>query len=154
MNSLRRLRRLWNRFFQRPDRFSSDIDPCERLSRFILKKDYIKRAKNRVSPQAFVPSPRTRETSVYRTERCAEQTIWEIGDTYVTALHPEHKPVLGRGDLIAQEVFNHQIRVVSSPHPHPRHANIVGWPAEPEKILMIATELADRATLVIRPTTS
>ena len=87
MNSLPRLRRFWNRFFQKPDRCSSAVAPHERLSRFILTKSYIKRAKNRVSPQAFLPSSRTGETSVYRTERCAERTIWEIGDTYVTALH-------------------------------------------------------------------
>lgn len=154
MNSLRRLRRFWNRFFQRPDRLSSAVAPHERLSRFILTKNYIKRTKNRVSPQAFLPSSRTGETSVYRTGRCTEEIIWEIGDTYVTGLHPEHKPVLGRGDLIAQEVFNAQIRVAPSSHPHPLHANMVGWPIEREKALMIATQLADGATPVIRPTTS
>lgn len=154
MSYLDRLRRFWDRIYQKPDLLPSDIDPRERLSRFILTKRHIKPATSRVSPQAFIPSTRTAETSVYRTERCAEQAIWEIGDNYVTALHPSHKPVIGRADLIAQVVFTQQLRVVSSPVPHPRHANIIGWPVEREKILMIATELADKATLIIRSPTS
>lgn len=149
---LDRLRKFWDRIFQKSDLLPSFIDPSERLSRFILTRRYIKSSRNSVSPQAFMPSTRTRETSVYRTEQCSETAIWEIGDNYVTALHPEHKPIVGRGDLITHDILNNRhLRVVTSPVPHPRHANIVDWPVEKEKILMIATELAHGATLVIRP---
>lgn len=154
MSYLDQLRRFWHRIFRKPDRLPSDIDPRERLSRFILTKRHIKPATRRVSPQAFIPSTKTAETSVYRTERCAEQAIWEIGDNYVTGRHRERKPVIGRADLITQVIFSQKLRVVSSPTPHPRHANIIGWPLEREKILMIATELADRAALIIRSPTS
>ncbi len=77
--------------------------------------------------------------------------IWEIGDRYVTDLHRESKPVLGRGDLIAQRVIELKLRVVPSPAPHPKHANIVDWPVEKHKRLKIATKLArEGAILVIR----
>ncbi len=82
MSCLDRLRRFWDRIFQKPDLLPSDKDPRERLSRFILTKRHIKPATSRVSPQAFIPSTKTAETSVYRTERCAEQAIGETCKHY------------------------------------------------------------------------
>lgn len=68
----------------------------------------------------------------------------------------DHKPVIGRGDLIAQIVFDQQLRVIPHPIPHKRHANIVDWPDEPgsDFELMKATELANQAKLIPRPATS
>jgi hypothetical protein len=36
-------------------------------------------------------------------------------------------------------------------HPHPRHANVIGWPEEKHARKNLARELADRMTLEVRP---
>jgi hypothetical protein len=108
---------------------------------------------DRLSPEAFTPHKTSRETSIYRTDGCSEEKIWELSEKYVTAYRPDHKHALGRGDLAAQIVFDQQLRVISHPFPHPRHANIVDWPDEPGNALelMKATELANRAIRILRP---
>ncbi len=154
LNCLKRLRKFLDRISPKPDTLSPSVDPSERLSRFILTKRYMKSAQKRVTPQAFMPSNKNGETSVYRTEQCTDAAIWEIGNGYVTALRLDSKPVIGRGDLITQDVIKHSLRVIASPDSHPRHANIVDWPVEKAPRLMLATELALRATLVISPTST
>ncbi len=151
LNCLKRLRKFLDRISPKSDTLSPSVVPFERLSRFILTKSYIKSAKKRVTPQAFMPSNKNGETSVYRTGQCMDEIIWEIGDKYVTARHRESKPIVGRGDLIAQDVIKQGLRIIASPAPHPRHADIVDWPAEKSQRLMRAIELAQQATLVIRP---
>lgn len=148
---LRRLRQFWERIFQRASSLPASVQPTERLSRYILGNTLFKRNRTRISPQLFMPSPKTQNTSVYRTQGCPEAEIWNIGDRYVTPLHPEHKPILGRADISAQMVFDSELRVTPHPIPHFRHANIDGWPTELHEQLMKATELAKHAQPVGRP---
>jgi len=147
MNFLGLFVRFWKRISQ--DSISPEIEPDERLSRYVLYNRHMKQG--RLRPQAFLPAPRTRTTSVYRTKGCSEDMIWQLGDRFVTALHREKRPVIGRGDIPAQVVLDQDLRIVSSPTPHARHADILNWPPEEDLLLMKATELATRAALVRRP---
>lgn len=150
MNYLSRFAQFWQRIFPKPEPFKR-VQINEPLSRFVLSKSLLKRSKSRVSPQVFVPSPKTQDTSVYRIMDCSEEEIWDIGDRYVTGLHREHKPVLGRADTTAQNVTGQGLQAIPCPRPHPRHANITGWPQEEHLILMKATALANSSTLLPRP---
>jgi hypothetical protein len=80
-----------------------------------------------------------------------EREIWDVGDEYVTRLHPEHLPVLGRGDLLAKDILGADLRIVPFPDPHPQHADIEGWPSEDEQLEMKLAYLSSKAKLIVRP---
>lgn len=134
---------------------SAQVDPEEQISRYLLRPKLFDISTKTVFAQAFNP-PRmapecpVRQTSVYRTEGCHEQEIWEIGDEYVTKLHRQHFPVLARADLTAKHILNRSLQIVPHPDPHPRHADIEGWPSD-EETEMILVYLASVATLTPRP---
>ena len=137
------------------DSLLQDVDPQERISRYLLLQKSFDAKAQIVFAQAFKPprpkpeSP-VRQTSVYRTQGVGENEIWELGDRYVTALHPKHWPVLGRADLTAKDVSDADLTIVPHPDPHPRHADMEGWPSQDEEVEMKVTYLARKALLVIR----
>jgi hypothetical protein len=114
----------------------------ETLSRFILKKDWI-RADNTVRWNAFSPG-RNGETSVFRTSGISDREIWDIGNREVAAI--QRKLLLGRADITAFTVNKNGLEVMPQEPPE-RHANIVGWPEEREAQKQIAMELAAEAQL-------
>lgn len=86
------------------------------------------------------------DVSVYRTVNLSSEDIWQIGMTYVA--EKRGMPLLGRAELIAYDVIAQGLYVKPDPVPHPRHANISGFPIDNSaKIRMIAIELAARSTL-------
>jgi hypothetical protein len=137
------------------DSLLQDVDPQDRISRYLLLQKSFDAKAQIVLAQAFKPPRPTkdfplRQTSVYRTQGVGEGEIWELGDRYVTLLHPKHWPVLGRADLTAKDVSDADLTIVPHPNPHPRHADIEGWPSQDEEIEMKVTYLARKALLVIR----
>jgi hypothetical protein len=79
-----------------------------------------------------------------------EAEIWQVGEEFVTKLHPKHWPVLGRADISAGEVMAADLRIVPAPAPHPLHADIEGWPTEDEQVEMKLAYLSSKATLIVR----
>ena len=137
------------------DSLLQDVDPQDRISRYLLLQKSFDAKAQIVFAQAFKPPRPTkdfpvRQTSVYRTQGVGEGEIWELGDRYVTLLHPKHWPVLGRADVTAKDVSDADLTIVPHPDPHPRHADIEGWPSQDEEIEMKVTYLACKALLVIR----
>ena len=137
------------------DSLLQDVDPQDRISRYLLLQKSFDAKAQIVFAQAFKPPRPTkdfpvRQTSVYRTQGVGEGEIWELGDRYVTLLHPKHWPVLGRADVTAKDVSDADLTIVPHPDPHPRHADIEGWPSQDEEIEMKVTYLARKALLVIR----
>lgn len=132
------------------------VDPDERISRYLLQRRLFDVEKNCVFAQAFKP-PRTtpeypvRQTSVYRTQGCSEPEVWKIGDKFVTELHARRLPVLARADLFASHILIAGLQIVPNPDPHPRHADIEGWPNEDEQIEMKLAYLSSKANLLVRP---
>ena len=122
------------------------VNPEEPLSRYILGKSYYRSSDNTVKPNAFMPPSDKGNISVYRTVNLSSEDIWQIGMTYVA--QKRGKPLLGRAELIAYDAIAQGLYVKPDPVPHPRHANISGFPIDNSaKTRMIAVELAARSTL-------
>ena len=132
------------------------VDPDERISRYLLRPKWFSIETQSVFAQAFNPTKATsenpiRQTSVYRTQSYSEPDIWKIGNEYVTKLHRQHAPVLARGDLSASHILDAALQIIPKPDPHPKHANIEGWPNDDEQIEMKLAYLASKAKLKVRP---
>lgn len=120
------------------------IRSSEPLARFITQKSYYRPSDKTVRHNTFMPN-RNGQTSVYRIIDLNEPEIFEIGQRFVA--EKLNKSLLGRADITALKITEKDLRVVSAPDPHPRHANIVDWPEEREKNRLIALELAAEAEL-------
>lgn len=139
-----------------PDSALQEVDPQERISRYLLLQKHFDARAQIIFAQAFKPPRPTeefpiRQTSVYRTQGINESEIWGIGAEYVTARHSKRWPVLGRADLTAKDVFDAGLLIVPNPDPHPRHADIERWPGQEEELEMKITYLARKALLVLKP---
>ena len=134
--------------FLRLDRIAEAVSPGERISRYIFEKRHIKTGK--VSFGAFLPS-RAKELSVYRTDRCSERRIWLLGELFVERIRKGKLRILGRGDVSSGIVFEQGLRIVASKQPHPRHANVLGWPDDKPQQQMKAVVLAQKSCLFVRP---
>lgn len=124
------------------------VTPEEPLSRYILEKSHYRTSDSTVKHNAFMPPAGKSDVSVYRTANLSSEDIWQIGITYVA--QKMGKPLLGRAELIAYDAIAQGLYVKPGPVPHPRHANISGFPIDnSSKTRMIAVELAVRATLYL-----
>ncbi len=85
------------------------------------------------------------EVSVYRTKDLTCQQINEIGQLHVAQI--QNKKLLGRAEIVASSILKQDLKIETDPEPHPRHANIIGWPIDKSKHKMIAIELAAEAQL-------
>jgi len=85
------------------------------------------------------------EVSVYRTKDLTCQQINEIGQLHVAEI--QNKKLLGRAEIVTSSILKQDLKVEPEPRPHPRHANIVEWPADKSEYKMIAIELAAEAQL-------
>jgi hypothetical protein len=150
MSFLRALQALFRIIFSRFERVSSRIDPTENISRFIFSKDYFNSEKSAVKVAAFMPKEGG-DISVYRTFSCAEEKIWWLGEWYVARLRKDGRTLLARADLRASDFFAQNLAIKKHPHPHPRHANVSGWPDDKPARKMKATALANVASLRVKP---
>ncbi|OHB75844.1 MAG: hypothetical protein A2Z34_05445 [Planctomycetes bacterium RBG_16_59_8] len=137
--------------FREPELSPENVLPNERITRFVLYHGHFKKETGRVRPEAYTPSRKLKDISVYRTHRTSETDIWSIGEAYVSSLRKDRKPVLARADLSAATITGVGLSVVPHPYPHPRHANVTGWPDDQSERKMKAVELANAATLVAHP---
>jgi hypothetical protein len=122
------------------------VKSTEPLTRYIMSKDHYRPSDNTVKHNIFMP-PRNGELSVYRIENLTSTEIWDIGSEFVSK--PMTKKLLGRADFLAQHVYDQGLNVRPEATPHPRHANIYGWPEDKTRI--IAIELASKAQLYLLP---
>ena len=121
------------------------IDSEELLTRYVFEKTYY-RSDGTVKHNAFMPN-RNGETSVYRISNLNIDEVWNIGEHFVA--RKRNKELLGRTDIGAYHVLNNGLEVKAENDPHPRHANIIGWPEERPKQKMIAVQLAAKAELYL-----
>lgn len=149
MNCLKLLVRLCRVIFARFDRPLDQVNPDEMTTHFIFARDHFNQAKNTVSAAAFMP-PKDKRLSIYRIHCCEEEKIWWLGDWYVSRRRTDKKAVLARGDLQALEFERVQLEIRPERNPHPRHANVLGWPADKPAQKMKAVELAHKARLFVK----
>lgn len=122
-----------------------------RVSRFLLKERWFNRAKNQVKQEAFMPSNKSKNLSVSCTADLTESEIWQIGLNVVqvrTDAIAQSLRLLGRADVKSESIEGIGLKLDRDDQPL-YHANITGWPAQPENIKMKAAELAVFAKLVL-----
>ena len=137
--------------FLRLDRIPKAVSSQERISRFIFHKGYMDEANDCVSYEAFMPSKKTGESSVYRTARCSEKRVWLLGDIFVARPQKDRRPICGRADVTAKAILQQALRIIPRPSPHPRHAVVTSWPNDKPQQKVKAIALAQRATLRVYP---
>lgn len=84
---------------------------------------------------------------MYRTSDVPEEEIWNIGREAVAK--PRDGSLYARGDVPVAAIVKTGLKVVPDTGPHPRHANITGWPPEKDKQKMLAVEIADASELML-----
>lgn len=118
------------------------VNPEENISRFYFSKKDV-RQDNTIKHNVFMPPPIHGRMSVYRTSDLTNQEIWDIGKIYV---EPDRgKPIVGRADLKAIEIYNCKLKITPTELPHPRHANIEGWELNTENDRLKALKMAASA---------
>jgi len=85
------------------------------------------------------------EVSVYRTKDLTCQQINEIGQLHVAEI--QNKKLLGRAEIVTSSILKQDLKIEADTEPHPRHANIIGWPTDKSKHKVIAIQLAAEAQL-------
>lgn len=94
----------------------------EQLSRFLYSKSYNRQG---VKPAALMPAP-DGDTSVFRTNGVDLDGEKSLGEK----MRPKHA-LRGIAHIVAQAVAETGLRVEAS-EPPVRHANITGWPMNPD----------------------
>lgn len=125
---------------------SPDISPRENISRYIFNKRHYNQ--QNVKQAAFIP-PRNLALSIYRVDGLTSDQIWAIGEEYVVP--KRGLPILARADLNVEDIkSSSQVSINPKPTPHPRHADIIGWPSEKSEQKLIASELALASELKVK----
>ena len=106
------------------------IQNNESITRFLVADD-IRSSDGTVKPKAFTPPTGTSELSVYRIFGLNRITIWRIGKFLVERYRK--RPIIGRADVTV-EIIEETVPALYlklTYVPHPRHANIKGFPLVP-----------------------
>lgn len=120
------------------------IVPEEFVTRFIYSSRHFSISKGKAKFPAFSPQlvKGKWETSVFRIQGLGESEIENLA-----AAFPRSERLKARADLDVQTVIGNGLVVEPTPKHHPRHADIVEWPAEESEQKLIAIELAASAKL-------
>lgn len=113
----------------------------EDLARFLTSSSQF--ATQGVKPVAFLPSPKDRETSVFRHGSEPRVDLWAIGEEHVAGTRTLH----GAAIVKAGDVRLAQLDVLAS-EPPPRHAAIRNWPWLDEDPDLQKAKQKERAALV------
>ena len=92
----------------------------EDLARFLVQSNQYNTTM--VKPAAFLPSPKSRETSISRHGREPLDRLWNLG-----AVAAGERKLHGAAIIGTQAVATAQLNVVAD-EPPPRHAVIKNWP--------------------------
>jgi hypothetical protein len=126
---------------------ASTVSPSESLARFLTSSTHYSREKHSVKPAAFLPPPPDWRLSVFRIDGLAIEEVCGIGQEKVIGKRTE-RTIHGFADIIAR-VFQDSRLTIDPDNDPPRHASVVGWPADKASQKLIAIELAASASLVL-----
>jgi hypothetical protein len=96
------------------------VDDGECLARFLTQSNEF--TSQQVKPRAFLPSPKDRETSLFRHGRQPTEVLWSLGFEAAGS-----RSLYGAAFLTARDVRSALLDVMSD-EPPLRHAVIRGWP--------------------------
>ncbi len=129
------------------------VDGGELIARFLTdERDEFNPTTMQVKRGAFRP-PHSLRYSVFRISNDAldgkipDRETWGLARQHV---EPTRGKVLARAELSAADVVGLGLQVEPDGTPHPRHANIVGWPSKDEQ-MKLRQALATKARLVLCP---
>jgi hypothetical protein len=100
-----------------PERVADDED----LARFLTSDSQFN--SKMVKPSAFLPEPKSHETSVFRHGSEPRETLWAIANEYAA----QGRTIHGAAIFKTGEVRAARLEVLAS-EPPPRHAAIRNWP--------------------------
>jgi len=109
------------------------------LNRFLTHKSQF--SATRVKHGAFLP--KNLRLSVFFIEGLSGEQIWSLAERCVAA------HIYGRAELTIGAVSQIGLKVDLDNNP-PRHANIIGWPAQKSAQKLYALKLAEKSALVIK----
>ena len=122
------------------------VETTETICRFILDKNYFRKADLGVKHNAFMPA-KNGEVSVYRIDGLERSELEEIGSNYVAK--PRGKPLIGFANVKAEVPLANGLRGLGTKEPHSRHANITNWPGgSADKLIAIKIAEAARLELI------
>ena len=115
-------------------RLPEDVCSAEEITTYVKTTRDVDKTTNRVREAVFLPR-RIRgrlETSVCRSATLNAAAVWAVCSTHVDPRLP--KPMIGRGIGPAWSIIRDTgLHMHGDGHPHPYHANILGWHDEPGK---------------------
>ena len=116
------------------------VDEEEMLTRFIFYSKWYRSSDGSIKPLAFMPKPETNDTSVFRHSGFTDpdSDLSRIGEEGARKRCCNYH---GRADIKAEYVYQQGLGIEPTETPE-HHANIVGWPQDKNKRLIIATQLA------------
>ena len=117
------------------------IEPAA-VARFIFEKGHLFDGGG-ARWTAFEPSRRDNTTSVFVTDGLNSADIWTLADT----TRPQRS--IARAMLVPADVRSSRLDLEIDNDP-PRHAAIIGWPAEKSEIKALAQLLAAKASVARR----
>lgn len=134
--------------FAKFDLQSREVKDGERITRFIL---FSRHLKMKIRYQSLLP-PQNLKLSVYRTSKCDEEKIWWLGKYFVSNRRSDMKEIRGRGDFSGTQIIDHKtLSIQPLKKPHPRHADVIGWPADKDLQKAIAMEMVPFVTFLQIP---
>ncbi len=124
------------------------MESAEPISRFLFSKSDFSSQNNLVKLRAYLPPPDL-TVSVFRTQGLNEEQTWELAERKIISRQKHKKTLKGRADSTPSKIENVGLNIIPDNIP-PRHANITGWPVEKDEQKMLAAELANKSTLVLK----
>lgn len=123
-----------------PSGLSEEVGDDEDLARFLTSSSHFNASM--AKPSAFLPSPRSNETSVFRHGSEPREVLWQLG-----AAHVVHRNLHAAAIVKAGHVRAARLEVVAQ-EPPALHANITGWPSPTPDPEMGKAEQKERAALI------
>jgi hypothetical protein len=118
------------------------------IARFLTGENQFSKTKNKVKMAAFMP-PNDLQLSVFQIKALTTPEIWLLGEEQ--AAQPSGRTLHGQAILLVKDIGQVKgLQLVPDNDPL-RHASIVGWSEDKALQKIAALDLADRATLVIKP---
>jgi hypothetical protein len=130
------------------------VEPHELVTRFIYSAEHFAATTGRVraaaiSPLAHRVSGRL-ETSVYRVDSLPEPDVWAICAAHVDNTAAA-RIMKARATCDAGLVLAQGLTFDPDGQPHPRHANIVGWPSTKNEQKNLQQRIVAEMKLDLRP---
>jgi len=113
----------------------------EKLTRFLTSSRHFNT--KMVKPAALLPNPKNGETSVFRHGEHPADSLWEIGRTHIGGDRSLHGAA-----VIAASVVRVELLEVTADEPPDRHANIIGWPSDPDDPVLTKAKRKEKAAVL------